>query len=385
MYYYYYFNNETFQNNIDLINNNSFLLHDEILKRLGSTPLYDTLFLFVFPPLALTSLTLNLISYRLFSTPYFTKKPLYTFLRASCLNSALINLIFAFAFLCDSRRYVTLANTQIASYFRVYIKISIANLCYFFGSALDIVLALERLLELTTKFRHIFRQLKPLKLCAYLLVTCFLLNMPYLFVFEPKQLNEVIVTPTRNNNTLFGVLLVYHYGETEFALSRVGKVIKNFQYFVRDILTLVLLFGINLTALVLFRRNFNDDQKSSSEQGDESSIKLKTINNENPSRRRVTLRPNLRIAVNKANSMLTKMVFVICFFATFEHIFLVVSLQFFNVASMERIKVDIIFLANVSMLLKHSINFFIFFCYNRMFRKRFVRRVLRLKFNSTDS
>jgi hypothetical protein len=247
-------------------------LKETALKQVGSYPLYDTLFLVAFPIVGAISFTLNLISYHLFSAPYFTKKkPLYTFLRLYSLNSAIINLIFAFSFLLDSRRYVTFANTELATWLRCFVKIPILNLCYFFSSIMDVVFSLERYAELkmtSSTMKLNFRNINPLKLCASLFTTCFIVNLPYLFVFEPsKRLLTLNITNTMPNMTNSSSFYIYHYKETQFALTDTGIAIKNTLYGIRDVLTLVMLILINFLSIIQFRRKVRSFKETANKKG----------------------------------------------------------------------------------------------------------------------
>lgn len=217
------------------------------LKSVGSTLLYDSIFLFIFPPISLIALVANIVSFYIFSARYFRKKPLYTYLRASCLNSSLMNLVLAISFLCDSRRFIQIANTELATYFRCYFKIPIVNTAHFYGSVIEIVLAIDRLVEFT-RLKARFRQANALKISISLFVACLVINAPYILVFEPKK-RQVLLDNGNSSTTRY----FYFYGESEFALSYEGRILKNIQYFIRDILTLVLLFFINLVSLVLFK------------------------------------------------------------------------------------------------------------------------------------
>ena len=231
--------------------NESNILHypDDYLTKVGSTSIHDAIFLFILPPISILSLIGNILSYRIFSDRYFQKKPLYTYLRVCCLNSSLICLVYAITFICDSRRYVYVSNTQFATYFRCFVKIPITNTCYFYGCMLDIVVAFDRMVEFT-RFKRRFRQLNSYMICAVICAICLVINAPYLLVFEPKQ--EVVIV--RNNGSSSPINQVfYYYGESEFALSHQGRIFKNIQYFIRDILTLFVLVIINVATLILLR------------------------------------------------------------------------------------------------------------------------------------
>ena len=87
-------------------------------------------------------------------------------------------------------------------------------------------------------------------------------------------------------------------------------------------------------------------------------------------------RNNLFLSVAQINIMLTKMVVIICVFSTLEHLFLILSQLMFT-DYLNTIKSDVIFLANISMLINNSHHLFIFYYFNAFFKVRFNRLVLR--------
>lgn len=229
-------------------------LKESKLIATGSSYVYDAAYLFVFPPISIISLISNLFVYRILSERNFQKKPIYEYLKVSCLNCSIVNFIYATSFICDARRYLDISNTEFATQFRCYFKIPVNNTCYFYGSLLDIVLAIDRLVEFRETAKVRFRQLNPTSVCASLLAVCVVINSPYFFVFESKK--QIIFGSTNSSS---GVLettnlteMFYYYGYTRFALSGKGKIILGFQYFVRDIITPVVLVFINFTSLILF-------------------------------------------------------------------------------------------------------------------------------------
>lgn len=225
------------------------------IDSLSSSSIYDAAYLFLFPPISIFSLIANLLVFYILSERYFQKKPIYEYLKVSCLNCSIVNLIYAISFICDSRRYLDISNTEFATQFRCYFKIPVTNTCYFYGSVLDIVLAIDRLVEFRTWAKVRFRQLNPTCVCVSLLAVCIVVNAPYLFVFEPKKqidyifesMNSSLNSTEVNQKEVF----YYDYGLSRFALTKEGRILMNVLYFVRDILTLVVLVSINLASLIL--------------------------------------------------------------------------------------------------------------------------------------
>lgn len=219
-------------------------------EEMDLSSLYDIMYIFVFPPISLISLAANLLAYRILSSRFFQKKPIYTYLRVCCLNSSVGNFIYAVSFICETRRYLNLSNTKFGIYFRCFFKLPVNNTCFFYGSLLDILLAIDRLAEFTpikTKFRHINAN----RLCAGAFVTCLLINLPFFFVFEPNERVET-VTSYVENQVINHTRIIYLYRKSRFATSYEGEILVNIQNFIRDILTVLVLIAINLTCLILF-------------------------------------------------------------------------------------------------------------------------------------
>ena len=86
--------------------------------------------------------------------------------------------------------------------------------------------------------------------------------------------------------------------------------------------------------------------------------------------RRKMNKTSLFMTVAQVNAMLTKMVFIICVFSFFEHLFLIMGLYMYTDFSYS-FKLDIFFCTNLSMFSKNSINIFIFYNFNAFFKKRF--------------
>lgn len=221
---------------------------DDYLKSIGSTYLYDAAFLFVFPLISLLALVGNLISYWILSANYFKKKPLYTYLRVSCLNSSLINLIYAITFICDSRRYLDFSNSEIATYFRCYVKIPVIHTCYFYGSMLDIISAIDRFVEFT-RFKQRFRKLNPNMTCVITWIMCALFNLPNVFVFEPKKQKITV----QNDNGSLSSEMFYFYGQSLLAFTQLGRLYKYVQFIVYDIFTLLIMLIVNIMAIIMLR------------------------------------------------------------------------------------------------------------------------------------
>lgn len=212
-----------------------------------------------------------------------------------------------------------------------------------------------------------------------------MINIPFFFVFEPQK--EIIFVDKVTNQTEY----LYKYGESDFALSQNGKVLKNVVYFFRDILTLFILIVVNIVSVILFRNiYYNRDSKILKTLAAKRRNSLLMVNfmssleaapsNPDSSRQellkyRRNMRTRFYFSVSQANKMLTKMVLIICVLSTIEHTFITLGLQLFSSAYSKSFKFFVLFLSNVSTVLKHSINILIFYNCNRFFRIRFLNKI----------
>lgn len=334
-----------------------------------SSKFLENVYIFVFPPIGALAFIGNLISYIIFSTPRFAKKPLYIYLRVSCLNNMIVNFIISFNFIWISNLFSSgLSNTRWQVSAQCYVKYPIIMSAYSFGGFLDIVLALERLCELTNS-RHKFHQFNPIRVCIVVLILSLILNMPIILMCEPKS-GFLFNSQTNKSEEIFFM------GASEFTWSRVGFISLFVRFLIRDILSLVLLIALNISAFIMFRRKY-------------MRLNLKTRVVDNPprisypnsnriNRNHKLYRKNLtsfRAHIQLTNKMLTKMIFFICSITTIQHLFLltcILLIKFFFYP----IKSFFLFTAYFSLLLKHSVDFFIFYNYNSLFRSRF-RRMIR--------
>lgn len=248
-------------------------------------------------------------------------------------------------------------------------------------------------MELTNKGQKL-RQYKPNIVCIFLILLTILLNVPFFFVFEPQKI--IILVDQSSNTTEY----LFHISESKFALSFIGKIIKNIHYFIRDILTLIVLIMLNLAVLVSFRRIKNKNHNTiitSTLRQTNSVLMLPSSSTYSFDRNGRTkmfpisalmlgnrpIKNTIYFNVNKANRKLTKMVFIICAISCLEHTSVVLALYLFP-KYLTSIRFGIIFIANVLILIKNSINFFVYYNYNNFYRIR-LKRMLYIIFKRSKS
>ena len=288
----------------------------------------------VLPPFTILSIISNFISYRVFSSSQLFQKPLYVYLKVTCLNSILINLIFGLSFIWTSRLFGPVYSFGFHKwqvYVQCYIIFPLVMISYSFGYFLEVVLALERICELTDS-RHRFQRFKPSVICIGLLLFSFLLHLPMVLSYEPR--NQLLYDNSTKTSDF-----IFYPDQTTFNLSTLGYINQYVRFIFRDILPFSVLLVINIASFIHFRRKFM-------------------------SKKAGLIFRNRILSVNK---MLTKMVMIICTISTFQSIFFILSFVFLKYY---KIPLSGFFISMLlfSLFLKHSINFVIFYNCNSLFR-----------------
>ena len=94
---------------------------EEYLTNAGSTWFWDSVFLFVMPPIGTLGFLTNILSVYVFCTKEFRSIKLYQLLAFYSMTSAITSFFVIFDFYFYSRRYLWIANTFSAYFYNVYI------------------------------------------------------------------------------------------------------------------------------------------------------------------------------------------------------------------------------------------------------------------------
>jgi hypothetical protein len=97
-----------------------------------------------------------------------------------------------------------------------------ANYGYFYGTILDIVIALDRIANFNGLVKRSLQKLSPYKMCIVLFVFCFLVDLAYFFVFVTGSVTFDVIDA--NGKTIRGYVLWYA-DISAFAKSKVGTIV----------------------------------------------------------------------------------------------------------------------------------------------------------------
>lgn len=295
----------------------------------------------------------NLLCFLIFNTKKFSKKKLYFFLKVYALNSLLINSLQFFTFLASILRLTHLTNTFEYIVFKSYVYSPIVTTCYFFSGVLDSYILMERCSHFFSKLKVLF-QPSPKLACLALFCSCLLINSPYFFIK---------ITASSEFNSTF---VVHHSVESSFGTSTFGRVLTFGVYFVRDIVTLVSVVGLNILLYVSVRTHTNTRNERFNFSKRDCSVSKNRTTSETSFQR------------NSREHRLTFIIIIICSISVVEHLFQIISNVYSNYVS-DMISDYLNKVSDVTLAFKQSSNFLIFGFFDRNFDRaltNFFRRCL---------
>mgnify|MGYP002785265817 CR=1 FL=1 len=287
----------------------------------------------------------------------------------------------AFIFLAKSKRFIPIAN----SYFGVQLElgiIAIGNTGYLFGSLLDIVILIERLALFIPSFKRLSKT-SPFKIVAFLLFITFAINWP-MFISYNTTVIEANLNSSYSN-------FFYTFKPSNFLRNDFGQFIALVSYIFRDILTLVLLILFNIISCIHLRRCLR--QKAHLTRGVVSALKSiskSRANNSSDSNMNGAsmeaqkfLDSNLTRTRNNNSSSINSlsfnynlidkksiiMVITLCTISVVEHLIISACVSYF-IYKQDIMAYVLIFLANFFGILKELSNFFVYYFFNSLFRKK---------------
>ena len=333
-----------------------YMSKDQWLNFFGASFLIDSIKVYLFTPLALLGVILNIISFIVFSLKDFRKQPLYSYLRVFTFNSTLIEALQATVFLVTTYKYFDSSNTYAALFYYSYLYKPILSTAYFYGTILDVLITLERICQLNKKFT-IIKKVSPLLLSLVSLIFCIIVNIPF-FMINNFSYVDVKTSPSE-------IFRLFYYTYSNFASTLVGRVLTYVVYGIRDMFTLIAQVALGILLIILVKRYanrrkrlFNLGQSSTPDQSSLTSDKIKSTNN-------IVIRKKDA----KIDRKVTLMVFFMCTLSSVEHLFACLSIiyYYFYVNSLANL---LSLIASFTIIVKNLSNFFFFFFFNKLFRDK---------------
>jgi hypothetical protein len=192
-------------------------------------------------PICIVGVVLNAISLIVLRSNRFNL-PFYTYLRAYVLASLMICLVNGTQFTIGNYTILEFTNSQISVRFYSYFFQPFLNITNIYGSMLDIILSMERVVLVSKKLQW-FRKISPKLLCLILFVVSFMISVPYWFSLSPYILSTQLEG---------GIPFIINYVRPSRFFVKVRDYIKVLPYIV-DIIPIILEVSFNVCSVYLYK------------------------------------------------------------------------------------------------------------------------------------
>lgn len=318
--------------------NSTYLLSNQtFLDLIGSSKIFDGLYAYLFFPTSFIGFILNLVNFFILRRIKEKTTCLYKYLKVYVINSCLINLIFSSMTLFNCIRYFPLAFSYEARIISIFLFGYVCNTLYFFGNTLDILIAIERLAIFKKQLKRLTKHNSPYLICFCILIICIFINIPPFLSVYNKSVHE-IQSDFLNKAYINRIKII---GNTSFSNAKCGRIILFISLFTRDLLFLLIEIIILMLTTYYYLQEFNRFKS-----------RLNTLQQ---IRRRNKARKNLLAMVIYLS--ITTIISRLITFNAFRKLLLKR-----NISLTEQ------FVTMYSVVLKHFLNSFIFYKFNRKFK-----------------
>ena len=316
----------------------------KIQELFGNYEIIDYFAIYGLSPIGLLGLILNIISLITFKKKQLSNKPCFDYIRHYLYTGILLSLLFFLRMFYLSPSYFKFADTFEAKFFNIRITFPIFSVIYFYNCFLDLIISMERAIQFLPKLNFI-NKFSHFKVSMCLFSVSLLLNASYFCVYSPAQYDF----PLGANATY----RVYYIDLSSYGRSQLGQINILAIYVLRDIITLFIGLGFNLTTIVLLRR-FVKNKRNLNTHKEQSSKDVKHV--------------NLNVSY---------MVITMSLLASMEHFFFLLTYLYYYLSKSNNYVSVVLNLVSMTFILfKQVANFFIFFSFNKIFRCEFLNLIL---------
>jgi hypothetical protein len=231
---------------------------------------------------------------------------------------------------------------------------------------LGVIILLDRISFFNAHVKKFF-QLSAYKISAIAFAACFLIDIPYYFVFVPDS-ETVRLSQTRT-------FTIWFSNTSPFAVSALGKALTFIVYGLRDFLVMIIEIAVNLVSVYMLKRYLNKKMKRHRSCIVEASTSAATTpkvtsTSINPSELRAEL-------ISKSDPRATLMAIIMYVLSVVNHIFMSACVVYPYFAF--NLNVFILHLvSDIMQPAKCCLDFLLFFYFNKVCRRVFFK-YLRLK------
>lgn len=324
---------------------------DDWLTYYGSTPSLDSFNLYGTTTVSILGFILNFISLAVFIK--FESSRLTVYLRVYSIVNIISCFNGIFNFTYSSYRILSWTNSYGSQLFYNYISTPIVDLCYFYGTCLDIYILLDRLSYFNNMAKRlIFNQYDPLKLCIGTLIFCVVIDTPFYLIYA-THMQTVVLNGTFNYT-------IWYSSTSEFTESLLFKVFQYMLIAFKDVSLLLIELGLNIASIYLFNEFVAKKRKLIGPLLARVSIQ-ETTNRSGPVRssQALTVNPDRKLAM---------MVILMCSMSILEHV-VSLSTTIITFFSIDLTLFIMYSLTNFCAPCRRFLLFFLFITFNRKYRQ----------------
>ena len=345
-----------------------YLTKTEWFEVFGSSFTRDIIFLFITTPISFIGFILNIISCAILSKRAFEKCDVYSYMRMYSFNSTFINLFSVFLFTVHCYNFFEFTySSSIPSYYISFVYVPLVNLCMCFAILMEIIISIERISQISLRFRHIVTYYKPRTIAIAIVIGCIIINLQYFFTEQPAYADLSL-----NSTTSFRI---HFLRISSFSMSLSGIILNFSTYFFRDVVLLVVQCILAMISIFLLKKYFKNRKNllihSPSPAPQNSEIKHSHNSNNLTTNVTNNLQSN-SLTINKKiiknDHKLTMMILIMSLLSVVEH-FLFLAFVIFLTYFVSETAFLIATLAELYITFKHFLNFFLLFSFNNFFRK----------------
>ena len=370
-------------------NNNMWTLMnlDTFLDSLGFDPITTLLATFILPVINLLGLLFCALSFYIFLQRTFLD-PSFFYYRLLCLVN-ILHLIHNLAhLLLYSPHYFPNMNTYLSSMYQIY-STFILGLFFHFEGVIQMAILLDRI-KLYSPFVKRYFVASPRIVSLTFFLTCFLIDLPIPFASRISSIGTYYNNDLKQNETF------YYIASSSFSTTSFGRILFAFTaYFLNIFLTLVVGVGLNIFSVYLYssylrQRKLNIDQTnrisynnfSASQQASTSrEVDIRVLNET------IITIPRLNSKQRKERELEKTMFYMaltLCLISILSRTVILINYISYVFFSPSFRKSLLIFISNAFMFtIVPTLAIFVFYLFNKMFRREFHKKFLRRETEST--
>ena len=345
----------------EIMSSNANMTILELIDYYGFKPYEMIIFQYGMPGIGIAGFLFAALScWIFFDTKSFHHSFYDYFKLISLLNTAHL-LIYIPHGLCLTPRYFPEMDSHACITFVVVYNV-FSNFFFHYTGVIEFAIVLDRLKNFNNFVKQHFT-LSPRKTCLYLFIICVLINVFFVFVYEPKFAGIYYFTASNGHLRPNSFYLL---GASDMAQTLAGFIVVLCLYLIRDILTFII--GVTLNVILLLQiKSFFIQRTIHFNMNHFDTMNLPPSNSTD----------TLRLSKKRERHM-SQMVFTFCLISCSSRMTLVACNAAF-IMRHDHLSVTVAMVSDLVIIVSPCVSFFVFYKFNKVFRNTFLNAFGRFK------